>query len=91
MKFKFLIEAGNIPDGYVVTKKTGTTKYTVKREIRIHGTSKRITANEGTVLLAGDRGNISSLPASTEVIVELDEDEAYRLIDDGSLFGGSHQ
>jgi len=72
MKIGIIIEVGNVPEGWVVTKRTGTVEHTVRKAITIYGTDKGkqvIDAAPGSCFLVNDRGDISAITNNTKVSV----------------------
>lgn len=66
-----LLPAGELPDGAVVTKRNGQTRYLVRRTIEIHGSEcKTIAAGNGAVFLWTDSSplRITAIPDTTQVL-----------------------
>ena len=69
---KVIVPIKFVPDGEVITKRTGTARYTVQREIRIF-TSKvteqtRIKAKDGVVFYTKGDGTFNAMSEGTEVV-----------------------
>ncbi len=79
---KVILCAGALPDDAKVTKRTGTTEYTLVRQVRFFpgkGVDKEerqtITPRDGCVFLVDDRGNVNIYPPTTEFVWHTDEEE----------------
>lgn len=77
-----LLPAGEIPDETQVRKVTGTTWYTLKKEIKLYSAAgaKQEIKLDNTVFLVGDRGNINGIALNTLLAVELEEEEAIEVL-----------
>ena len=76
---KVLMQAGRLPDGALVTKRTGTSQFRIRRRMRFYtgggadeSQRQTIVPKDGCVILVevnnGDRGNdaVNIYPATTE-------------------------
>jgi len=73
-----VLPADEIPLGSQVTKRTGRAQYTLGDRLRVFnagGEKQEIVAQEGTRFLIGDRGDANAIPASTELIWLIEEEE----------------
>lgn len=74
---KLLIEAKYIPDGTVVTKKTGTQEYIIRDSIKIYtydtkGSGlKEILNSDGTKYMVSSRGDINMVSGDTVLCMDL--------------------
>jgi len=80
---KVVLPACSIPVDSLVTKRTGQKVYTLRKEIRIFGTSERrgITADAGVLFLVSENGDINAIPAGTELVWSATADELRDLLD----------
>jgi hypothetical protein len=80
---RVLIKASELPDGQVVTKRTGEKRYTLRHAIRVHGSgdipSQQINADKGARFLVSSNGDVNAISDATEVLTELDFDLLYKL------------
>lgn len=74
---KLLIEAKYIPDGTVVTKKTGTQEFTVRDNLKIYtydtkgsGGLKEILSQDNAKYLVNGRGDINIVPGDTVLAMD---------------------
>ncbi len=74
---KLLIEAKYIPDGTVVTKKTGVQEFTVRDNLKIYtydtkgsGGLKEILSQDNTKYLVNSRGDINIVPGDTVLAMD---------------------
>lgn len=74
---KLLIEAKYIPDGTVVTKKTGTQEFTIRDKLKIYtydtkgtGDLKEISNVEGAKYMVNSRGDINLVTGDTLLSVD---------------------
>ena len=78
---KMIMKAGEIPDGTIVTKITGSYKYIVQREINIYGENPQTIKTEGTVFLIpqsnSSKLSINCYPNDKEFMVHM-TDEQFR-------------
>lgn len=77
---KLLIEAKYIPDGTVVTKKTGTQEYIIRDSIKIYaydtkgsGNLKEILNTEGAKYMVSGRGDINMVSGDTVLCMDLSQ------------------
>ncbi len=85
---ELLLEAHQIPDNTIITKKTGTTAYRLVRKVRFFpsgGADKSqrqdITPQDGCVFLVDDRGSVNVYPPTTKFLWQVTENELYRWLD----------
>jgi acetylornithine deacetylase/succinyl-diaminopimelate desuccinylase-like protein len=76
-RMKLLIEAKYIPDGTVVTKKTGTQEFTVRDNLKIYtydtkgsGGLKEILSQDNAKYLVNGRGDINIVPGDTVLAMD---------------------
>lgn len=82
--FKVIVQASNLEDGSIVTKKTGQKEYTVKRRIKIYGENRQeIKCDVDNIFLVDADGNINQIKDSTELLLHV---SAYNLHYDLDLF-----
>lgn len=74
---KLIIEAKYIPDGSVVTKKTGTQQFTIRDNIKLYaydtkgsGGLTEVLSKENTKYMVSSRGDISVVPGDTELCMD---------------------
>ncbi len=79
---KLLIEAKYIPDGTVVTKKTGSQQFTIRDSIKIYtydtkgsNALKEILNADGVKYMVNNRGDINMVSADTVLCVDLNVSE----------------
>jgi hypothetical protein len=85
---KVLVRAGLLPDGALVTKRTGTSQFRIRRRMRFYTNGgadesqrQTITPKDGCVILVevnnGDRGNdaVNIYPSTTEFMWLVDSEE----------------
>ncbi len=75
----------DVPEFSIVTKKTGSKPYTVKRSLKIYqdGVSgyEEIKCDDNIVFLVDDSGGITACPGSKEVLWVIDEDQLRYFMD----------
>jgi hypothetical protein len=80
---RVLIRASELPDGQVVTKRTGEKRYTLRHAIHVHGSgdipSQQINADKGARFLVSSDGSVNAIADATEVLAELDFNLLYKL------------
>lgn len=78
---RVLIPASELPDGQVVTKRTGEKPYTLQSVIRVHGAGdmQKLTADKGARFLVDCIGDVNAISDTTEVLTELDFNLLYDL------------
>jgi hypothetical protein len=87
-EMKVLMRAGMLPDGALVTKKTGQAKFRIRRRMRFYTNGgadesqrQTVVPRDGCVILVevanGDRGNdaVNIYPATTEFMWHVDSEE----------------
>jgi hypothetical protein len=80
--FKVIVQASNLEDGAVVTKKTGQKEYTVRRSIKIYGENRQeIKSDADNIFLVDSEGNINQIKDSTELLVHVRADSLYYDLD----------
>lgn len=73
--FKIIVQASNLEDGAIVTKKTGQKEYTVRRSIKIYGENRQqIKCDADNIFLVDSEGNINQIKDSTELLVHISAD-----------------
>lgn len=66
-----LLEAGEIPLGSEVTKRTGEKRYILRDKVVIYlgdGVKQEIKAMDGALFLTHNNGDVSALPATTRLL-----------------------
>lgn len=72
---KVILPLASIPNGSLVTKRTGAKEYKVVNEIRIYGDRPQtIKAEGGARFLMANDGSVCALSGETEVVWLADED-----------------
>ena len=85
--FTLLMRAFEIPDGAIVTKRTGEKEYMLKRDIKIYGEAegecREVTVKEGFVfLIPKGGGNINAVSEGTKLLRHgVDEYQMINLVD----------
>ena len=79
---KVLLPAGQIPDGTVVTKRTGTKPYTLKESVKVYGepSQRQEIKGDGVRFLVSADGGINAVSETVELLAELDDDEIQELL-----------
>jgi hypothetical protein len=79
-----ILPASRIPDGTTVRKLTGTTAYTLQREIKVYmasGLDKPSSIKtEGVVFLVGEKGSINGYADTTKFALDMEEDELLEML-----------
>lgn len=79
-----ILPASRIPDGTTVRKVTGSTPYTLQREIKVYmapGLDKPAPIKtEGVVFLVGEGGSINGYADTTKFALDMDEDDALEML-----------
>lgn len=88
-EMKVLVPAGMLPDGALVTKKTGTAKFRVRRQMRFYVSGgadesqrQTVVPKDGCVILVSadeeGRDAVNIYPATTEFLWHVDSEELER-------------
>jgi len=79
---KVLIEVGSIPDGAVVTKRTGEKEYNLYSTIKFYALKglQDVKAIDGAKFLCADDGNISIVSETTVVCWHVEEQELFEYL-----------
>lgn len=88
MEFRILLPAGEIPDGEVVTKKTGEKEYVLRHKIEIFGLPGPMTfeANDSVVFLSDmELGKFNAVSRDTLLLWKLEEEELYQWLHDREM------
>ena len=91
-ELKIVLPASNIPDGAVVTKKTGAVKYTLKHKLVVYQNQTTDLNNPSPAInidgyfLIGSQGSINQIPPETELIWVVNAEDFY--IDLGEMLNG---
>lgn len=78
-----IIVAHKIPDGSIVTKRTGTYRHLLKKKMAIYGKNSQVLQQQGIVYIIkiNDPEYITAIPNDTELIWWTTEEEFYNYID----------
>jgi len=80
--FKVIVQASDLEDGAIVTKKTGQKEYTVRRSIKIYGENRlEIKSDADNIFLVDSDGNINQIKESTELLAHIRADSLYYDLD----------
>lgn len=89
MLFKLLVSLYEVPNGAIVTKRTGEKNYTVQRSLRIftEGESglKEVKCDSGFVFLVQNNGDVNAVIESKEVCWHASEQDVRNLLDPNQL------
>lgn len=84
---KVILQAGRIPVGSFVTKRTGDKRYVLRDKIVIYGAAKQeISADEHCRFIVSSTGDVNVIGMDTELVWEVDEHELVEF-----LFQGDEQ
>jgi len=88
---RVLLKAKDIPANgrYVVTKRNGEKKYTLRDVIKIHGSgtipSQEFKAEGDARFLVSSDGSANAISGDVELLVELDEGDLFDMYRNGKL------
>ena len=75
---KIILPAAEIPDGSIVTKRTGSKQYTLQSVIKyydLEGKCREIKTEDSVKLLISDNGSINAVSPETELVWETTFDD----------------
>jgi len=83
-EIKIILRAVNIPDKSVVTKKTGTKEFVLRKSISVYiaGEEKQDIKAEGSVFLIDNEGNINSFDWNKELLWRTTYNKLYQFLKD---------